>query len=73
MPNKIMESEGVSPAETVLVGDAASDMQMAWNAGIEPVAVLTGHLNRQQAEKLGVEHIIDNVTLLEPELKKFII
>jgi phosphoglycolate phosphatase-like HAD superfamily hydrolase len=73
MPNKIMEAEGVTPAETVLVGDATGDMQMAWNAGIEPIAVLTGHLNREQAEKLGVKHIIDNVTLLEPELKKFAI
>jgi len=70
MPNKIMEAEGVSQAETVLVGDAASDMQMAWNAGIEPIAVLTGHLTRQQAEDIGVKRIIDNVILLEPELKK---
>lgn len=44
---------------------------MAWNAGIEPIAVLTGHLNREEAEKLGVKHIIENVTLLEPELVKF--
>ncbi len=29
-----------SEAEVVLAGDAASDMQMAWNAGIEPIAVL---------------------------------
>ncbi len=71
MPNKIMRAEGITPAETVLVGDATGDMQMAWNAGIEPVAVLTGHLNREQAEKLGVRHIIENVTLLEPELGKF--
>jgi phosphoglycolate phosphatase len=71
MPNKIMETEGMMPAETVLVGDATGDMQMARNAGIEPIAVLTGHLNREQAVKLGVKHIIKNVTLLEPELEKF--
>lgn len=70
MPNKIMEAEDVTPAETVLVGDAASDMQMARNAGIEPIAVLTGHLSREQAEKLGVKHIIDDVTKLESELQK---
>lgn len=69
--NKIMEAQGVKPEETVLVGDAATDMQMAWNAGIEPIAVLTGHLNRQQAEELGVKHVIDNVTLLESELHTF--
>jgi len=70
MANKILETQNIKPEEAVLVGDAASDMQMAWNAGITPIAVLTGHLNRQQAEELGVEHIIENVTLLEPELEK---
>jgi phosphoglycolate phosphatase len=68
--NKIMKTAGVTPAETVLVGDAASDIQMARNAGVEPIAVLTGHLNRKQAEDLGIKHIIENVTLLEPELEK---
>jgi HAD superfamily hydrolase (TIGR01509 family) len=71
MANKILETQNVKPEEAVLVGDAASDMQMAWNAGVEPIAVLTGHLNRQQAEELGVKHIIERVTLLEPELAKF--
>jgi phosphoglycolate phosphatase-like HAD superfamily hydrolase len=71
MPNKIMELEGVTPAEMVLIGDAASDMQMAWNADIEPIAVLTGHLNREEAEKIGVKYVIENITLLEPELRKF--
>jgi phosphoglycolate phosphatase-like HAD superfamily hydrolase len=70
IPNKLIADAGVTQAETVFVGDAASDMRTAWNAGIEPVAVLTGHLNREQAEQLGVKHIIDKVTLLEPELEK---
>jgi HAD superfamily hydrolase (TIGR01509 family) len=70
MANKILEAQNVKPEHAVLVGDAASDMQMAWNAGVEPIAVLTGHLNRQEAKKLGVKHIIENVILLEPELKK---
>jgi phosphoglycolate phosphatase-like HAD superfamily hydrolase len=68
---KIMATQGKQPEETVLVGDAQSDMEMAWNAGVEPVAVLTGHLSRQEAEELGVKHIIENVTLLEDELAKF--
>jgi phosphoglycolate phosphatase len=71
MPNNIMETLNVKPSETVLVGDAASDMQMAWNAGIEPIAVLTGHLSRAQAEALGVKHILENVTQLEAELESF--
>lgn len=68
--NKIMKTQGIKPEETTLVGDAATDMQMAWSANIEPIAVLTGHLNRQQAAELGVKHIIENVLLLEPELEK---
>ena len=68
---KIMTAQGVKPEETVLVGDAQSDMQMAWNAGVEPIAVLTGHLSRQEAQDLGVKHIIENVTLLESELATF--
>jgi HAD superfamily hydrolase (TIGR01509 family) len=67
----IMKTQGITPEETILVGDAPTDMQMAWNAGIEPVAVLTGHLNRQQAEALGVKYIIDNVTQLEDILQKY--
>jgi phosphoglycolate phosphatase-like HAD superfamily hydrolase len=70
MANQIMSKAGVTPDETVLVGDAESDIQLARNAGIEPIAVLTGHLDHQEAEKLGVTHVIGNVTLLESELSK---
>lgn len=70
MVNKILEKQNIPPEEAVLVGDAANDMQMAWNAGVEPIAVLTGLMTRQQAQELGVKHIIENVTLIEPELEK---
>lgn len=69
--NKLMESLSLTPQETVMVGDADSDMQMAWNAGVEPIAVLTGHLSREQAQAIGVKHIIEKVTLLEAELARF--
>ena len=68
MAQKILETQKVKPEEAVLVGDAASDMQMGWNAGVEPIAVLTGHLNREQAVELGVKHIIEDVTQLETAL-----
>lgn len=70
MPNKIMEAESITKSETIMVGDAASDMQMAWNAGIEPVAVLTGHLSEPEAEKIGVKYIISDVTQLETVIEK---
>lgn len=70
MLNKIMETQGVLQRETVMVGDAANDMLMARNAGVEPIAVLTGHLSLEQAEELEIKHIIDKVTDLESELNK---
>jgi HAD superfamily hydrolase (TIGR01509 family) len=71
MVNKILETQNISPEEAVVVGDAENDMRMAWNAAVEPIAVLTGHLNRAQAAELGVSHIIDKVTSLPEELEKF--
>jgi len=70
MAQKIMAELGVEPKQTVLVGDAATDMEMARNAGVTPIAVLTGHLTRQEAEALGVDYIINDVTRLEPVLRK---
>jgi phosphoglycolate phosphatase len=69
MLETIMKDQGVSPEETIFVGDARTDVLMAYNAHVIPVAVLTGHLNRKEAEELKVKHIIDNVTLIENELK----
>jgi phosphoglycolate phosphatase len=71
MANQIMKSVGVTPQEAILVGDSKSDMQMAQNADIERVAVLTGLLNRKEAEELGVKYIIDDVTKLEQILTTF--
>jgi phosphoglycolate phosphatase-like HAD superfamily hydrolase len=62
---KIMETQAVTPEKTIMVGDAQNDVLMARAAGIEPVVVLAGHLNRKQAEALGVKHIIPDVAQLE--------
>ena len=62
-----MKQEHVTSAETIVVGDAGNDVRMAHSAGVEPVVVLTGHLNKQEAESMGVRYIIQNVTLL-PEV-----
>ncbi|MCH8741764.1 HAD family hydrolase [Patescibacteria group bacterium] len=70
MLETIMKSQNTLPNETVLVGDAQSDVQMAKNAGITPIVVLTGHLNQEEAQNLGVKHIIKNVTHLEEILHK---
>ncbi len=65
---EIMRKQNILPEETVMVGDARGDVLMAQAAGIEPVVVLTGHLTREEAEKLGVKYIIDDVTKLESVL-----
>lgn len=60
----IMQTLDVEPARTVMVGDAKNDVLMSNAIGVTPIVVLTGHLNREQAQELGVEHIIPNVTHL---------
>jgi phosphoglycolate phosphatase-like HAD superfamily hydrolase len=69
MLETIMAAQHSNPAETIFVGDAASDVKMAHSAGVEPVVVLTGHLNREQAEALEVRHIIPDVAKLESILQ----
>lgn len=65
---KIMETQKILPNETVMVGDARSDVLMAQAANIIPIVVLTGHLNKTEAEELGVKYIIPDVTHLEKVL-----
>ncbi|HMH70353.1 MAG TPA: HAD-IA family hydrolase [Candidatus Saccharimonadales bacterium] len=70
MVQAILKTQNILPSEAIVVGDAENDVLMARAAGVEPVVVLTGHLNRQQAEVLGVKHIIDDVTQLESVISK---
>lgn len=71
MLEKIMKAQGCRPEETVMVGDAASDVQMARAANVEPIVVLTGHLSRDQAEELNICYIIKDVTHLEAVLGSY--
>lgn len=64
----ILEAQKVSFQNAVMVGDAKNDVLMARAARVEPIVVLTGHLDREQAVELGVNHIIDNVTMLRSVL-----
>lgn len=67
MLEAIMKKQKVSPRETIYVGDAWTDVQMAKNARVLPVVVLTGHLSKQEAENLKVKWIIPDITHL-PEV-----
>jgi len=70
MLNTILETQKVSPENAVFVGDARNDVLMARSAGVEPIVVLTGQLNREQAEALQVEYIINDVTELRTLLPR---
>ncbi|MEK6947780.1 MAG: HAD family hydrolase [Nanoarchaeota archaeon] len=70
MLNLILKTQNIKKEEAIIVGDATNDMIMGQNAGILSVAVLTGHLNKKQAEELGIKYIIENVTQLESVLEK---
>lgn len=66
----ILEKQVVAGNDTVYVGDAENDVLMARNAGVEPVVVLTGHLNKEEATGLGVKYVIPDVTQIESVLDK---
>ncbi|HSI20945.1 MAG TPA: HAD family hydrolase [Verrucomicrobiae bacterium] len=66
----IMKAQGASPEETLMVGDGHGDVHMAQAAGVTPVVVLTGVLNREEALQLGVNHIIGRVTDLPQLLRE---
>lgn len=70
MLQEIMKRQNVLPSEIVFIGDSKGDVDMAQAAGVTPVVVLTGHLNKLEAKKLGVKYIIEKVTDLKTILKK---
>lgn len=65
MVEEILKHQNMKAEEAILVGDAKNDVVMAQRGNVTPVVVLTGHLNRQEAEELGVEYIIEDVIKLE--------
>lgn len=69
MAEHILQTQNILPSEAVLVGDAKNDVLMAQAAHITPIVVLSGHLNAEQAEELGVKYIIPDVTHIEGVLE----
>lgn len=66
--NELLKHFNVSKDEVIYVGDAERDVKTANNAGVRPIVVLTGHLTKNEAEKLGGEYIVDDITHLEETL-----
>lgn len=68
MAKQILKTQKILPDEAVLVGDDKNDVLMAQAAHIIPIVVLSGHLNKNEAELLGVKYIIPDITHIEEVL-----
>ena len=62
----ILKETGCKPSETLHIGDTATDMQLAHNAGITPVGVLWGYRPLEELQEAGARYIIEHpLELLE--------
>ena len=62
----ILKETGCEPSETLHVGDTATDMQLAHNAGITPIGVLWGYRPLEELQEAGARYIIEHpLELLE--------
>lgn len=64
-----METLGVSPENTAMVGDSSFDMAMARAAGVLPVGVSWGFQPVAALEEAGAAHIVHSYSELEPVLQ----
>ena len=56
----ILKETGCVPSEALHVGDTATDMQLAHNAGIVPVGVLWGYRPLEELQEAGARYIIEH-------------
>jgi len=56
---RLIERMGLQPADTMLVGDSAVDIETARNAGAVAVAVTWGFRDRDELLAAGPDHLID--------------
>ena len=56
----ILAQCGCEPSEALHVGDTATDMQLAHNAGVTPVGVLWGYRPLEELQEAGAKHIIQH-------------
>ena len=55
---KAAEGLGVAPAEVLYLGDTATDMRCAVNAGMIPVGVLWGFREKDELVESGAKHLL---------------
>ena len=56
----ILKETGCEPAETLHIGDTATDMQLAHNAEVTPVGVLWGYRPLEELQTAGARYIIEH-------------
>ena len=62
----ILKETSCKPSETLHIGDTATDMQLAHNAGVTPVGVLWGYRPIEELQEAGARYIIEHpLELLE--------
>ncbi|APG45872.1 HAD-IA family hydrolase [Phaeobacter porticola] len=66
MVQRAMADTGVTPANTVMIGDTSFDIDMGHAAGVHTIAVDWGF---HPADQLGADHIIDSFADLAPLLQ----
>ena len=54
----ILAQCGCQPSEALHVGDTATDMQLAHNAGVTPIGVLWGYRPLEELQEAGAQQII---------------
>ena len=64
-----LEEMGVDPSQTLFIGDSATDVKTAKNAGLLVVAMSYGY-ERIPANELGADLVLDNFGELRDELVK---
>lgn len=68
-PLEIISESGISPEDTVMIGDSAQDVLTGKNAGIKTLSVLWGYQSREKIEAAGGNIFFEKAE----ELGKFIL
>ena len=59
---KALDSLGVTAQDALYIGDAEADVSVAKGAGVASAIVLTGVLNKEEAEKLSPDYILKDLS-----------
>jgi phosphoglycolate phosphatase len=66
MVTECCDATGVSPEDTLVIGDAIYDMQMAKAAGATAIGVSWGYASVDELKKAGADHIVHHPSELLP-------